>query len=294
MEALTAKNITVKTKVNAPIEKVWACWTDPKHITQWNNASPDWHTPEAENDLQEGGRFRYRMESRDGSIGFDFSGTYLKVENHREISYRMDDGRTATILFAPEGPETAITETFEAENSHSAELQQQGWQAILDNFKTYVETPGASRRLHFEISIQAPAALVYQTMLADATYRQWTEPFCPHSFFEGSWEKGSKILFVGLDKDGKRGGMVSRIKENIPNEFLSIEHLGVLDGENEITSGPAVESWAGALENYTFTENEGTTLVAVDLDSNEEFEAFFSETWPKALARLKELCEERR
>ena len=291
MEALATKNITVQTTVNAPVEKVWACWTDPKQITRWNHASPDWHTPKAENDLQEGGRFRFRMESRDGSAGFDFSGTYQKIETHREISYRMDDGRTATILFTPSGQETTISETFEAETTHSEELQRQGWQAILDNFKAYVETQGRPRKIHFETTIDAPAATVYQTMLDDKTYRQWTEPFCPDSFFEGSWEKGSKILFVGLDKDGKRGGMVSHIKENIPNQFVSVEHRGVLDGDTEITSGPAVDSWAGALENYTFTEKEGATLVSVDMDANDEFEAYFSETWPKALARLKELCE---
>lgn len=291
MEAIAKTNITVSTTVKAPVEKVWQYWTDPAHIVNWNAASPDWHTPEAENDLREGGRFRYRMESRDGSTGFNFTGSYQKIEEHREISYRVDDGRVVTILFTPAGDETSISETFEAENTYSEELQQQGWQAILDNFKAYTEASRPLRKIHFEITIHAPAAKVYQIMLDNKTYTEWTAPFCPNSFFEGSWEKGSKILFIGVDKDGKRGGMVSRIKENIPNEFVSIEHLGVLDGENEITSGPAVDGWAGALENYTFTEKEGSTLVSVDMDANNEFETYFSETWSKALARLKELCE---
>lgn len=291
METIEKTNITVSTTVNAPVEKVWALWTDPAHITKWNSASSDWHTPEAENDVREEGRFRFRMESRDGSMGFDFTGTYQNVEEYREISYVMDDGRAAQIIFTPQEKQTAITETFEAEGTHSEDMQREGWQAILNNFKAYAELPAPLRKIHFQITINAPAEKVYRTMLDDKTYREWTTAFCPGSFFEGTWEKDSKILFVGLDKDGKRGGMVSRIKENIPNEFVSIEHLGVLDGDTEITSGPAVDGWAGALENYSFREEDGKTVVSVDMDANDDFEAYFSETWPKALDRLKELCE---
>ncbi|MDQ3279407.1 MAG: hypothetical protein M3Q06_13845, partial [Bacteroidota bacterium] len=109
--------------------------------------------------------------------------------------------------------------------------------------------------------------------------------------YEGSWEKGAKIHFLGEDKEGNCGGMVSRIKENIPTRFVSIEHLGILQNGQEITTGPEVEAWAGSLENYTFTEEDGQTLVSVDADSNKDFHAYFFETWPKALAKLKELCE---
>jgi uncharacterized protein YndB with AHSA1/START domain len=291
METIEKTNITVQTTVKAPVEKVWQLWTDPEHIIRWNSATPDWHTPEAENDVRQGGRFRFRMESRDGSTGFDFTGIYQTVVEHQEISYVMDDGRKAQIIFTPQGAETAITETFEAESTHSEDMQRQGWQAILNNFKTYAEAPAPLKKLHFQISVDAPAEKVYHTMLDDKSYREWTATFCPGSFFEGSWEKGAKILFVGLDKEGKRGGMVSRIKENIPNTFVSIEHLGVLEGDKEITSGPAVDGWAGALENYSFREEEGKTVVSVEMDANQDFEAYFSETWPKALHRLKELCE---
>lgn len=146
-------------------------------------------------------------------------------------------------------------------------------------------------QLNFEISIKAPAQEVYSKMLADKTYREWTSEFNPTSRFEGSWEKGSKILFIGTGEDGKEGGMVSRIKENIPAKFISIEHRGILHDNKEILDGPQVESWAGALENYTFTENNGETVVSVQLDSNDEFAAYFSETWPKALKKLKSIVE---
>ena len=146
--------------------------------------------------------------------------------------------------------------------------------------------------VHFEIVINANAEKVYNTMLDEKHYQEWTSEFNPTSRFKGSWEKGSKILFVGTDGDGNIEGMVSRIKENIPKKFVSIEHLGMIKNDKEITTGPEVESWIGALENYTFTENNGTTVVSVDTDTNEEFKSYFMETWPKALNRLKTICEQ--
>lgn len=132
--------ITVATTVNAPIEKVWQYWTAPQHITQWNNASNDWYTPKATNDLRKDGTFNYRMEAKDNSFGFDFEGRYTDVKTNELIEYVISDGRKVQILFEALNDETHITETFEAEEIHPAELQQDGWQAILNNFKRYTET----------------------------------------------------------------------------------------------------------------------------------------------------------
>ncbi|WP_300596823.1 SRPBCC family protein [Niabella sp.] len=134
-----ATKITVETTINAPVEKVWEYWTEPEHIKKWNSASDDWHTPHAENDLRTGGRFSSRMEARDGSMGFDFGGIYDEVKNHEQIDYTMGDGRKVTILFAGADNQTSITETFDAEQTNPVEMQQAGWQAILDNFKRYSE-----------------------------------------------------------------------------------------------------------------------------------------------------------
>jgi uncharacterized protein YndB with AHSA1/START domain len=134
------RGITIEAVVMAPITTVWQCWTTPSDIIHWNNASPDWHTPRAENDLRPGGRFSYRMEARDGSAGFDFDGSYDRVIHHQTIAYTIGDGRKVEIRFADEGGQTRVVETFEAEETHSIELQRSGWQAILDNFKRYVET----------------------------------------------------------------------------------------------------------------------------------------------------------
>ncbi len=132
--------VTVETTIDAPIVTVWECWTEPDCIMQWNAASDDWHTPSSTNDLREGGKFTARMEAKDGSVGFDFGGTYTKVIDHRQIDYTMDDGRTVSITFDEHDGHTHITETFDAETENSVEMQQAGWQSILDNFKEHVES----------------------------------------------------------------------------------------------------------------------------------------------------------
>ena len=139
METANKTTITVESTVNAPAEKVWKIFTSPEHITKWNTASPDWHTPRAENDLRVGGRFVSRMEAKDGSFGFDFGGTYTEVKTNQLIAYTMDDGRKANVIFTGSGNSTKVSTAFEAENENPVELQRGGWQAILDNFKKYVE-----------------------------------------------------------------------------------------------------------------------------------------------------------
>ena len=132
--------ITVQALVNATIEKVWEMWTNPKHIVKWNNASDDWHTPKAENDLRKGGKFTYTMAERNGSAKFNFEGVYTNIEENKIIEYAMADGRKVKIDFTPMENETNVVETFDPENENSSELQKAGWQSILDNFKKYTES----------------------------------------------------------------------------------------------------------------------------------------------------------
>lgn len=147
------------------------------------------------------------------------------------------------------------------------------------------------KKLSYKIDIKSPVSKVYETMIGKDSYKQWTAEFNPTSDFEGGWNKGDKIYFTGINEEGKKEGMVAEIAENIPNKFISIRHKGILDGENEITSGPQVEGWAGALENYSFGENGEITTVTVDVDTNEEYLDYFDKTWPKALEKLKDLSE---
>jgi uncharacterized protein YndB with AHSA1/START domain len=131
--------ITVEALINAPVATVWKCWTTPADIMNWNNASDDWHTTKAENDLRVGGRFLARMEAKDGSTGFDFTGIYDQIVPNHSIGYAIADGRKVRISFQSDGQLTKVTETFETETVYSKELQQAGWQSILNNFKKYVE-----------------------------------------------------------------------------------------------------------------------------------------------------------
>lgn len=131
--------ITVTCTVHAPAGKVWACWTEPQHIMQWYFATDDWHAPHAENDLRAGGSFKTTMASKDGCMSFDFGGTYDVVETGKFIEYHIGDGRKVSIRFEEEGNAIRITENFETETTHPTEMQRAGWQAILDNFKKYVE-----------------------------------------------------------------------------------------------------------------------------------------------------------
>lgn len=150
------------------------------------------------------------------------------------------------------------------------------------------------KKLEFKKEINATAQKVYETMLGlkdKNTYEHWTAAFNPTSTYEGSWEKGSKIHFVGVDENGKKGGMVSEIVEHQSAKFISIRHYGFLDGDIEVTTGEQVEKWAGGHENYTFKENNGITTVIVELDSIEEYMNFFNSTYPIALDKLKEISE---
>jgi uncharacterized protein YndB with AHSA1/START domain len=132
--------IVVEAIVDAPVGKVWKVWTTPEDIMQWNNASPDWHTPRAENDLRMGGSFSSRMEAKDGSFGFDFGGIYDEVVENQLIAYTLEDDRKVQVHFTEVDGKTHVLESFEAESENPAELQKQGWQAILDNFKRYTES----------------------------------------------------------------------------------------------------------------------------------------------------------
>ncbi|MBE0600946.1 MAG: SRPBCC domain-containing protein [Firmicutes bacterium] len=131
--------VTVQTLVHAPLRTVWNLWTRPEHIKEWNSASDDWYTPSAQNDLRTGGRFCYTMSSRDGKNSFDFLGTYTEVIPQEKIACTLDDGRKVSIKFEPLADAVQVAETFELEHEYAPDKQQEGWQAILDHFKRYVE-----------------------------------------------------------------------------------------------------------------------------------------------------------
>jgi uncharacterized protein YndB with AHSA1/START domain len=133
------EKITVEILVDAPLDRVWSFWTEPQHIQGWAFASDDWEAVNAENDLRISGMFKTRMQAKDGSAGFEFSGTYTDVVQHEHIAYVMDDGRQVSIQFEKTSSGVRVIETFDPEGENTPEMQRAGWQAILENFKSYVE-----------------------------------------------------------------------------------------------------------------------------------------------------------
>ena len=132
--------ITIESLISADVKKVWDYWSEPKHITNWNFASNDWHCPKAENDLRVGGKLKSRMETKNGSFGFDFEAVYDEIIQHKKVAFTMTDGRQAINIFENLGSKTKVTTTFDAENENPIEMQRKGWQTILNNFKKYVES----------------------------------------------------------------------------------------------------------------------------------------------------------
>lgn len=135
-----AKKIEIKSTINCSVENVWESWTSPEHIKEWNAGSEDWHTTEVKTDVKEGGKFSYRMEAKDGSAGFDFEGTFTEVNKPESLAYGVEDGRKVTVEFSKENDnKTHLKQIFETEENNDVEMQRQGWQSIVDNFKKYTE-----------------------------------------------------------------------------------------------------------------------------------------------------------
>ena len=148
------------------------------------------------------------------------------------------------------------------------------------------------KKLKTSIFINAPKEKVWDIMLGIGTYEEWTKPFNPTSHFEGDWSEGSKMIFLGTDENGENeGGMVSRIAKNVPYEYLSIEHIGIIENGIEDTTSEKAKSWTPAFENYTFTEKDGGTDLTIDVDLDEQYIEIFDKMWKEALQKLKNLVE---
>jgi len=149
------------------------------------------------------------------------------------------------------------------------------------------------RKLHYSITINASKEKVWHAMLDDKQYREWTRAFNPGSYYRGDWSKGSKMLFLGPDPiTGQEGGMVSQIAENKPYEYISIEHIGIVQNGIEDTTSKEARKWVPAFENYIFKERNGATEVLVDIDAENEYVEMFNKMWPEGLKRLKTIAED--
>ncbi|WP_166335448.1 SRPBCC domain-containing protein [Sphingobacterium chungjuense] len=147
------------------------------------------------------------------------------------------------------------------------------------------------KKLHYNININAPSKWVADQMIGKETYPQWTTPFSPTSDFEGGWNKGDKIKFTSLDEHGTKHGILAEIVEHIPHQFISMHHYGYLHADQEITEGSELAGWENSFENYYFDEEEGVTTVRVEVTDDGEHAQHMDEIWPKALEKLKAMCE---
>jgi uncharacterized protein YndB with AHSA1/START domain len=282
--------IIISSQINAPISKVWEMWTMPSHICRWNFATPEWCCPSCKNDLVLGGKLESRMEAKDGSFGFDFWCTYNDIQVEKNLALTMGDGRKWLVEFESNADGTLVTEHFEPESENPREMQEGGWQAILNNFKAYVESK-PFQKLTYTVNIDKPKDHVFHTMLAPSSYAEWTSVFTPSSHYDGEWKEGAKMRFLATDADGKLNGMLSKIWKVVPNEMVVIEHHGDIINNEEMTTGEFIDQWSGALEKYFYEDNGSGTTLKVELDSVPAFFSFFEEQYPKALLKLKEVCE---
>jgi len=229
METKQKTMITVKARINAPIGRVWKFWTTPADIQEWNNASADWHTPHADNDLRTGGKFVYRMEARDGSMGFDFGGVYEKVILYHQIKSTLGDGRKVNVIFTVEDNKTEITESFEAEDENPIEMQRGGWQSILDNFKNYAELKSTDQTPVI-MTHQITPCLWFNNQAEDA------------AIFYTSVFKNSKILNVshygkeGFEIHGQQEGSVLTVEFQINGQYFTALNGGPVFKFNEAVS----------------------------------------------------------
>ena len=242
-----SESITVEARVKAPVEKVWQFWTEPRHIVRWCAASSDWHTPRAENDARAGGRFTQRMEAKDGSFGFDFEGIYDAAIPNKLLEYWLGDGRKVKIVFARDGDETTVTETFDAETENPVEMQRGGWQAILDNFKTYAEWNSLPQReLVGSRVIDAPIARVWQAWTDPKHLAKWWGPDgFSNTVYDFELRKGGRWHLVMHGPDGA----------NYDNELVYAE----IDHHREIVLDHISNPHFKAI--VTFTEHGPRTEV---------------------------------
>lgn len=258
-----------------------------------------------------------RYEGTDGTIGFVYTWESNKIGNGKQTVTNIIEGEKIESQLDFGFGEPANAYLSVEETSTGETLVKWGiwgkspypWNLFnllfdagqdfdqgLQNLKEILELQktAAMEKLKFQIQINAPIEKVYKTMLGIdniKTYEQWTETFNATSTYEGNWEKGSKIRFVGTGENGKRGGMLSEVVENVPNQFVSVRHYGLVQNDQEITEDPEVEKWANGYENYSFEESNGTTTVTVDLDAIKDFVDYMNTSYPKALEKLKEICE---
>lgn len=283
-------SITISTTINAPIANVFNSYLNPQDNLRWNTAGYGWTNDYAKIDAIAGGEFHIGYKSPDEKNDFDFNGKYIEIVKDKLIKSELGDGRKVEVNFEAEDEKTHVTIIFDAEEENSLDLQKQGWSAILENFKKFVERKSNPKNASItkNIVIQATKEKVWKMLLEDKPYRQWTSSFTEGSYYEGEMKYDGKIMF--LSPSGT--GISSKIVVFIPNFQISFEHLGgVKDGIEDFKSSE-FEGWKYARETYTLNGVDGKVNLQIYVEVTKNEEQMMSDLWDKALAELKKMCEE--
>jgi uncharacterized protein YndB with AHSA1/START domain len=282
--------ISISQNIKASPSQVFESYLNPKDNQRWQNAGGGWSTGFVNIDAQNGGRFEAEFKAADGVNDFVFGGTFDQIIPNQKINYTMDDGRKSEVLFEEISPnQTKVSINFEAENQNSAELQQQGWNQILVNFKTFVERKVNPKNaiLVKNIEIKTSKEKVWETLLDQQSYQKWTAIFCEGSYYEGEMKLNNKIWFLSPGKSG----LSSLVKVLIPGFQVSFEHLGAVKNGVEDFESPEFLGWKGARETYTLTEKNGITNLEIYQDLTKTELEMFDKMWDKSLQKIKELSE---
>lgn len=292
--------ITINKTINASVNHVWQAYLDPEDNKRWNTAGFGWTVGETHFDPRVGGKFEAEYKSPDGKNDFMLEGTFVEIIENQKIIYEMPQNemdkakRVVEINFESVGndstSQTNFTVTFDAEDMNTLDRQKQGWNAILENFKKFVERKSnpKNQALQKSIKIKSSPHKVWKVLTNKEKYKLWTAPFTDGSYYEGEMQYLNKIYFLSPDNIG----LVSEVKVCIPDFQLSFEHLGtVKDGVEDLDS---VEfgSWKGARETYTLSFNDGITTLDIYQDMSAKENQFFDSKWDTALEIIKQIAQE--
>jgi uncharacterized protein YndB with AHSA1/START domain len=282
--------INISQNIKASPNQVFESYLNSKDNQRWQNAGGGWSTGFVNIDAQNGGKFEAEFKAADGINDFVFGGTFDQIIPNKKINYTIEGGRKAEVLFEEISPnETKVSINFEAETQNSIDLQRQGWNQILVNFKTFVERKVNPKNaiLLKNIEIKSSKEKVWKVLLDQQNYQKWTASFCEGSYYEGEMKLNNKIWFLAPDKSG----LSSLVKVLIPGFQVSFEHIGAVKNGIEDFDSPGFVGWKGARETYTLNEKDDFTNLEIYQDLTKTELEMFDQMWNKALQTIKELSE---
>lgn len=272
--------ITIGVQIEKQVDIVWSYWTKAAHIKHWYFASEDWWVPWVEQQFEVGHKFIYRMASKDGKMGFDFTGRYTDIKANESITYVLEDDREVITTFEVIDDTVYLKQVFETEDDSSAEMQKQGWQAILNQFKGYTESDWI--RFTLQKHMETTPEVVYHYLTDNDKYMSWAHVFSDDSKFYGDWVEGGEITFV----DHRESGTVALVENIIPNELIHMKHIKLLKGDSLDETSDEALIWIGTLERYELHKSEDGVLVDVMIECHESYVGFIRDSWIEALNEI--------